>query len=70
MGGDDRTEMENREGILLVKEMVEQQKVRTRELALDALMSKYEKKPSTKRVLRFFKKLQYFLEDVSERSKI
>ena len=66
MGGEDRTEMENREGILLVKEMVEQQKVRTRELALDALMSKYEKKPSTKRALRFIKKLQYFLEDVSE----
>ena len=66
MGGDDRTEMENREGILLVKEMVEQQKVRTRELALDSLMSKYEKKPSTKRALRFVKKLQYFLEDVSE----
>ena len=40
MGGDDRTEMENREGILFVKEMVEQQKVRTRELALDSLMSK------------------------------
>ena len=40
IGGDDRTEMENREGILLVKEMVEQQKVRTRELVLDALMSK------------------------------
>ena len=50
--------------------MVEQQKVRTRELALDALMSKYEKKPGTKRALRFVKKLQYFLEDVSERSKI
>ena len=70
MGGDDRTEMENREGILLVKEIVEQQKVRTRELALDSLMSKYEKKPGTKRALRFVKKLQYFLEDVSERSKI
>ena len=43
-GGDYRTEMENREGILLVKEMVEQQKVRTRELALDSLMSEYGKK--------------------------
>ena len=47
---------------LLVKEMVEQQKVRTR----DSLMSKYEKKPGAKRALRFVKKLQYFLEDVSE----
>ena len=58
--------MENREEILLVKEIVEQQKVRTRELALDSLMSKYEKKPGTKRALKFVKKLQYFLEDVSE----
>ena len=66
MGGEDRTEMENREGILLVKEMVEQQKVRTRELALDSLMSKYKKKPGAKRALRFVKKLQYFLGDVSE----
>ena len=65
-GGDYRTEMENREGILLVKEMVEQLKVRTRELALDSLMSKYEKKPGAKRALRFVKKLQYFLGDVSE----
>ena len=46
--------------------MVEQQKVRTRELALDSLMTKYEKKPGAKRALRFVKKLQYFLEDVSE----
>ena len=65
-GGDYRTEMENREGILLVKEMVEQQKVRTRELALDSLMSKYEKKPGAKRALRFVKKLLYLLGDVSE----
>ena len=65
-GGDNRTEMENREGILVVKEMVEQQKVRTRELALESLMTKYEKKPGAKRALRFVKKLQYFLEDVSE----
>ena len=57
-GGDNRTEMENREGILVVKEMVEQQKVRTRELALDSLMTKYEKKPGAKRALRFVKKLQ------------
>ena len=67
MGGEDnRTEMENREGILMVKEMVEQQKVRTRELALDSLMTKYEKKPGAKRALRFVKKLQYFLEDILE----
>ena len=65
-GGDNRTEMENREGILVVKEMVEQQKIRTRELALESLMSKYEKKPGAKRALRFVKKLQYFLEDISE----
>ena len=65
-GGDNRTEMENREGILVVKEMVEQQKIRTRELALESLMSKYEKKPAAKRSLRFVKKLQFFLEDVSE----
>ena len=58
--------MENREEILLLKEIVEHQKVRTRELALDSLMSKYEKKPGTKRALKFVKKLQYFLEDVSE----
>ena len=50
-GGDNRTEMENREGILVVKEMVEQQKIRTRELALESLMSKYEKKPAAKRSL-------------------
>ena len=66
MGRDNRTKMENREEILLVKEIVEQQKVRTRELALDSLMSKYEKKPGTKRALKFVKKLQYSLEDVSE----
>ena len=65
-GGDYRTEMENREGILLVKEMVEQQKVRTRELALDSLMSKYEKKPGAKRALRFVKMLLYLLGDVGE----
>ena len=47
---------------LLVKEMVEQQKVRTR----DSLMSKYEKKPGAKGALRFVKKLHYLLEDVSE----
>ena len=65
-GGDNRTEMENREGILVVKEMVKQQKVRTRELALESLMTKYEKKPGAKRAPRFVKKLQYFLEDVSK----
>ena len=47
---------------LLVKEMVEQQKVRTR----DFLMLKYEKKPGAKGALRLVKRLQYFLEDVSE----
>ena len=52
-GGDNRTEMENREGILVVKEMVEQQKIRTRELAIESLMSKYEKKPGAKRAVRF-----------------
>ena len=50
----------------MLKEIVEHQKVRTRELALDSLMSKYEKKPGTKRALKFVKKLQYSLEDVSE----
>ena len=47
MVGESRTEMENREGLVLVKEMVEQQKVRTRELALESLMTKYEKKSAT-----------------------
>ena len=32
--------MENRDNILVVKEMVEQQKIRTRELALESIMSK------------------------------
>ena len=50
----------------MLKEIVEHQKVRTRELALDSLMSKYEKKPGTKRALKFVKKLQYSLEDVSK----
>ena len=46
---------------LLVKEVVEQQKVRTR----DSLMSKYEKKAGAEGALGFVKRLQYLLGDVS-----